>query len=102
TVADLIALFEAEHFTRLRPGTRDRYREQIRKHVRPHFGPHTKVAEVDFASVDRLHRKITAAGSPYAANRVHSLLSKMFALAIRWDMATANPATGVERNPESG
>jgi integrase len=102
TVADLIARFEDEHFARLRPGTRNRYREQIKKHIRPHFGPHTKVAEVDFASIDRLHRKITAAGSPYAANRVHSLLSKMFALAIRWGMADTNPCKGVERNLESG
>ena len=38
--------------------------------------------------------------STYAANRLMALLSKMFSLAIRWEMRTDNPAKGVERNPE--
>ena len=68
--------------------------------MRPHFGPHTKAADVAYADIDRLHRKITAAGHPYAANRTLSLLSKMFTLAVRWEMATANPAKNVEKNLE--
>jgi integrase len=55
-----------------------------------------------------LHRKVStkgasgkrAKGSPYAANRVLSLLSKMFSLAIRWKMRSDNPAKGIERNTE--
>jgi integrase len=101
TVADLIERFEKEHFPRLRPGTVNGYRKLFQNHIRPHFGAHTKVSEVDFASIDRLHRKVTAAGGPYAANRAASLLSKMFTLGIRWGMANANPCKGVERNLEA-
>ena len=101
TMADLIERFTEEHFSRLRPSTARKYRELIGKHVRPYFGPHTKVADVAFAEVDRLHRKITAAGSPYAANRTLSVLSKMFTLAIRWGMVSVNPCKSIERNLES-
>lgn len=99
-LSDLIERFADEHFPRLRPSTAKKYRELIGKHVRPHFSPHTKVADVAYADIDRLHRKITAAGHPYAANRTLSLLSKMFTLAVRWEMATANPAKNVEKNLE--
>src|ERR1700730_6103526 len=44
--------------------------------------------------------KLTTAAGPYAANRVAALLSKMFALSIRWDMRADNPARGIERNHE--
>ena len=101
TMADLIERFAGEHFSRLRPSTARKYRELIGNHVRPHFGTHTKVADVGFADVDRLHRKITAAGSPYAANRTLSVVSKMFTLAIRWGMITVNPCKSIERNLES-
>jgi len=58
-----------------------------------------KVAEVSYTDVDALHRKITKR-APYRANRVVSLLSKMFALSIRWKMRTDNPCKGIERNQE--
>ena len=66
----------------------------------PHFGQHTKVADVRFEDVDALHRKITKSGSTYAANRVVAVLSKMFALAIKWRMCESNPVKGIERNKE--
>jgi|HubBroStandDraft_6_1064221.scaffolds.fasta_scaffold65435_2 hypothetical protein len=44
--------------------------------------------------------KLTTAAGPYAANRVAALLSKMFALSIRWDMRADNPARGIARNHE--
>jgi integrase len=62
-----------------------------------------KVADVDFASIDALHRKVTKVGGPYAANRTVAIVSKMFSLAIRWNMRPdnpANPAKGIERNLE--
>jgi integrase len=68
------------------------------------------VAEIDFTDVDALHRKITnqgarkkGRGSPYTANRVMAIVSKMFALAIKWKMrspADGNPVKGLERNAE--
>ena len=61
------------------------------------------MAEVDFAHVDRLHRKISKRGKrgkPYRANRCIALLSRMFSMAIRWQMRTDNPCKGIERNQE--
>ena len=102
TVAELIDRFEAEHLPRKRPGTADDYRRMLRVWVRPHFGDHVKVSEVDFADIDRLHRRITNAGFSYRANRVIAVVSKMFSLAVRWGMRESNPARGLERICEYG
>jgi integrase len=101
TVWELCDRFEAEHLPRKRPRTADDYRRMLRIHVRPHFGRYTKVADVRFEDIDALHRKITKAGSTYAANRTIALLSKMFSLAVRWRMRPDNPAKGIERNYEA-
>jgi integrase len=102
TVADLIERFLTEHVEpRLRPGTVRHYRMLIDRHIRPHFGAHIKVADVSFADLDRLHRKISKSGASYAANRVVAICSKMFALAVRWNMRDDNPARGIERNYEA-
>lgn len=101
TVTDLIARFDAEHIgPRLRKSTARTYRSIIHKHIAPYFGAHTKVADVTFADVDALHRKITKAGSTYAANRCIAILSKMFGLAKRWGWRADSPVHSVERNPE--
>jgi integrase len=101
TVWELCDRFEAEHLPRKRPRTAEDYRRMLRIHVRPHFGQHTKVADVRFEDGDVLHRKITKAGSTYAANRCIAVLSKMFSLAVRWRMRSDNPVRGIEKNPES-
>jgi integrase len=100
TVADLIDRFLAEYVgPRLRSETTRNYRLLLENHVRPFFGVHIKVADVRFEDVDNLHRKISKT-APYAANRCHATLSKMFALAVRWNMRTDNPAKGIARNAE--
>jgi integrase len=100
TVAELISRFEAEHLPRLRATSQADYRRMIANHIRPHFGTHSKVADVTFSDVDRLHRKITAAGHLHRANRVMAVLSKMFSLAVRWSMRDSNPCKGIEKNIE--
>jgi integrase len=99
TMADLADRFEKEHLPRKRDSTKRNYQLLLRLHVRPHF-KRTKVADVTFADIDSLHRKITKTGSPYAANRTIAVLSKMFSLAIRWKMRSDNPCRGIERNTE--
>jgi integrase len=99
TITDLIERFRAEHLPKKRPGTARDYEYLLRLHIEPHFGQ-MKVADVRFEDVDRLHRKITQTGSTYAANRCMAVLSKMFALGIRWHMRESNPAKGIERNTE--
>jgi integrase len=100
TMTDLIARFEREHLPRKRASTIKDYRGMLKKHVRPHFGKFTKVGDVAYADIDALHRKITASGSTYVANRCVAMLSKMFSLAIKWQMRTDNPCRGIERNAE--
>jgi integrase len=100
TVAQLCDRFEEEILPNKRPATASAYKMILRKYVRPHFGAHTKVADVQFTNIDALHRKTTKDGGPYIANRMHSVVRRLFNLAIRWGMRTHNPAKGVERNPE--
>jgi integrase len=100
TMAELCDRFEQEHLPRKRPGTADDYRQMLDNHIRPHLGRHTKVADVRFADVEALHRKITRSGATYAANRCTAIVSKMFSLAVRWGYRETNPARGVERNTE--
>jgi integrase len=101
TVAELCDRFEEEHLPRKRPATVESYTRLLKLHIRPHFGQFKKVTDVTFSDVDALHRKVTKAGSVYAANRCVAVLSKMFSLAIKWQMRADNPAKGVERNAES-
>jgi integrase len=101
TLAELCDRFVAEYLPRNRPGTALNYSILLDRYIRPHFGNHAKVAEVQFEHIDALHRKITRAGHPYAANRTVAVLSRMFSLAVRWRMADSNPCKGIERNPEN-
>jgi integrase len=98
TVADLCDRFIVEYLPRKRAATQKAYSQQIAADIRPVLG-RLKVAEVSFADVDALHRSISKRG-PYRANRGVAVLSRMFAMAIKWHMRTDNPCRGVERNPE--
>jgi len=101
TVAELADRFVKEHLPRKRQSTKDAYERALNLHIRPFFGSHVKVADVAFADIDALHRKITGVGGPYAANRTIAILAKMFSLAIKWNMRPDNPAKGIERNLET-
>jgi integrase len=96
TVNDLADRYLAEHAVKKRTAADDE--SMIRRIIRPGLG-NRKVASITFADVDRLHRGISRT-TPYVANRVAALLSKMFSLAVRWEMRPDNPCKGVERNPE--
>jgi integrase len=99
TVNDLIERFLEEHVARKRPRTQYDYCNMIERHLRPALG-RMKVAEVAWGDIDALHRGITKAGRATQANRVVTMVAKMFALAIRWKMRADNPAKGIERNQE--
>lgn len=70
----------------------------IQKLVLPAIG-RLKVHEVRREDIDRLHREVSRT-RPIRANRMVQMLSKMFALAMRWEYRSDNPAKGVHRNPE--
>src|SRR5438270_4936795 len=99
TVNDLVDRYLAEHAPRKRERSRREDESMIAQWIKPELG-NKKVADVRHADIERLHRKITAHGTPTRANRTAALLSKMFSLGIRWEMRTDNPARGLERNSE--
>lgn len=99
TVAELCERFIEDHLPKKRPNTRADYQRAIDLYILPAL-KHLKIVDVSYADIDGLHRRITKAGATYRANRVASILSKMFSLAIRWGWRTDNPAKGIERNDE--
>jgi integrase len=99
TVNDLCDRFLDEYLPRKRLSTQYTYRTQINNEIRPALRT-LKVAEVTFADTDGLHRRLSKRGTPYRANRVLALLSRMFTLAIRWQWRSDNPCRGIERNQE--
>jgi integrase len=99
SVTDLISRWRAEHAPRKRERSRKEDESLIRQWIAPALGKR-KAADVRRSDIDRLHRKISDSGTPVRANRTVTVLSKLFTLAVRWDMRTDNPASGIERNNE--
>jgi integrase len=98
TVGDLIDRFKAEHLPKRRPSTIREYTSILDKLVRPELG-RMKVADVEHIDIDRLHRKISQR-TPYRANRMAAVVSKMMNFAVKLKWRTDNPVRGLERNPE--
>ena len=72
-------------------------RSMIDRLILPSLGER-KVAKITRRDVETLH--LAMAGRPYAANRLLSLLSKMFSLAVAWDWRPDNPVKGIKRFQE--
>lgn len=98
TMAELVDRFEREHLIKRRPSTVRDYKSILTAYIRPKLGK-LKVADVRHADVERLHSEIMAT-APYRANRTVALLSKMFNLAVKWELLAENPARGIERAEE--
>ncbi len=96
-MADLLARYLADHAERHKKASSvANDRRLIETRLRPALGKR-KVAEVTRAEVERLHNRLAA--TPYEANRVLALLSKMFNLAEAWEMRPdgSNPCRHVKR-----
>ena len=99
TMSNLCDRYVTEHAPRKRENSRREDEALIKRWIKPEFGTR-KVSDIRHADVDALHRKITDHGTPIRANRTMALISKMFSLAVRWEMRGDNPAKGIERNNE--
>jgi hypothetical protein len=78
TVADLCDTYIEEHARPYkRPSSVESDIGNIRRHVIPRIGG-MRIADVAPRTIRQLHRDITAAGHPIAANRVAALISKAF------------------------
>ncbi len=100
TVAQLAELYLERHAVpKKKPKSIDEDRRMLRTHVVPRLG-RLKVEDVTRRDVGDLHHALRA--TPYAANRVVALVSKMFSLAEKWGLRPdgSNPCRHVERFPE--
>jgi Arm DNA-binding domain/Phage integrase family len=70
----------------------------LARHILPRLGG-KRVEAVVRRDIETLHNSLQ--DTPYQANRVLSLLSKMFSLAIAWGWRPDNPAKGIERFAEA-
>jgi integrase len=95
TMNDLCAEY-LEHYALIhkRPHSVRDDRQMIEGIITPKLGG-LRVSAVSRQGVAKLHASLKA--TPYLANRVLALLSKMFSLAIEWHWAGTNPAQGIPR-----
>jgi len=72
-------------------------RQMLEKIILPEVGS-IRVRAVSRRDIENLHHGLKA--TPYRANRVLALLSKMFSLAVEWGWRPDNAAKGIPRYPE--
>jgi integrase len=72
-------------------------RAMLNKTIIPKLGS-SKVKDVSRRDIESLLIKLGK--TPYKANRVRSLLSKMFTLAVAWEWRESNPVAGIPANNE--
>ncbi|MBF0445706.1 MAG: site-specific integrase [Magnetococcales bacterium] len=80
-----------------RPSSIRNDRSMLEQTITPRLGV-MKVSEVSRRDVESL--LLTLKETPYKANRVRSLLSKMFSLAVAWEWREDNPVLGVPKFQE--
>ncbi len=116
-VSEGIDPLEEREQDRTQPTMNDLCTEYLEQHARVHKRPHSvrddkqmiagiiapsmgalRISAVSRQGVQKL--QATLKPTPYQANRVLALLSKMFSLAIEWHWTSSNPAQGIPRFQE--
>ncbi|MDQ1198832.1 site-specific integrase [Agrobacterium sp. SORGH_AS 787] len=100
TVDKLCDIFIEEHLPKKAWTTQRDYKQIIDTYIRPDL-KHVPVADVDYMHANKIFRKVSKSGKKTAANRVMSVMSKMFTEAQKMKLATINPTKGVEKNDEA-
>jgi len=95
TIADLAEqYYEVHALPKKRKKSAANDRSMLDRLILPRLGIQ-KVSEVGHRDIQTFHNSLRA--TPYQANRVLALLSKMFELSITWGMRGENPAKGIEK-----
>jgi integrase len=98
-ISALAALFIEQHAKAKKRATSVAEDEGlIRQWINPELGK-AKVAELTRDDIERLHHKVTKAGTPVRANHVVVLLSTMFSFAVKKGLRADNPAKTIDKNP---
>lgn len=98
--ADLADRYLDEHAKlKKKPASVAEDRRMVEQVLVPRFGQR-RAKDLNYEDVSRLHGDL--AETPYKANRIVALLSKMFALAERWGVRerSSNPCVGIEKFKE--
>lgn len=101
TLNDIWKKFEQGELQSKKVGTQDGYRLIWRNNIEPKIG-RQKATAISKSDIDRLHKNLRS--TPYHANRVLALLSRLYNLAEAWGATKqgTNPTKFVERFKESG
>jgi integrase len=78
----------------LKPTTRERYAGILREHITPRWSP-VRLADVSHADVQTWLTELSARRSPATVRKVHRVLSRILALAVKDGRLARNPAGGV-------
>lgn len=98
TVKDLAADYMEQHaIPKKRPRSVAVDRSMLNRIILPKLG-RKKVEVVQSRDIYAIHSAMKE--TPYQANRVLALLSKMFSLAVKWGWRSDNPVRGIERYHE--
>ena len=100
TVAELADRFLSEHVaTKTKARTAAEYRRLVETTILPALG-NRRVRDITRTEISRLHHELR--DTPYAANRVLAILSKMFSLSEKWGERPdgSNPCRHVEKYSE--
>jgi integrase len=101
TVADLVALFLADHVeAKRKSSTALNYRSALDKYLLPEFGTR-KARDLTRPDLARLH--LSMRNHPYRANYLMAIVGSMYSFGEKYGYTPVgfNPAQGVERFPES-
>jgi integrase len=99
TVRELAQRFETDFLPKRPKGYQHTAKAMLEQDILPLIG-RMMVTDVRRKDIDKLHRTVTER-APIRANRVLALCSKMFSMAVRWDLRPDNPCKGIERNQEN-
>ncbi len=98
TMRELAADYLEQHaLPKKRARSVENDRSMIDRIILPRLGS-KKVNAVQSRDIHALH--VAMKGTPFQANRVLALTSKMFSLAIKWGWRSDNPVKGIERYHE--
>ncbi|MCP4319521.1 MAG: tyrosine-type recombinase/integrase [Hyphomicrobiales bacterium] len=95
TMKELAADYLEQHaIPKKRPRSVENDRSMLDRIILPRLGS-KKINAVQSQDIHALH--VSMRDSPYQANRVLALMSKMFSLAMKWGWRGDNPVKGIER-----
>lgn len=99
TFGDLIDRYLTQHVAhKNRPSTAKRNKQQIETDI-PDTLRAKPLAAITTRDIQRIHDRLAA--TPYSANRLLRVLSKIFSIALKQGLIERNPVKGIEHYPEA-